>query len=230
MTVENSNEGSWLEAIALFQQARTGDHRAGMQLLETSADPTGVVHSLLRMLTVFLRGEETAKLDHFMDVSYRAGPPPPLAPRKPQERPAQEELVTRLHGRARLVEPMRDMLATQTPILTTVTRTGVPEVGPKWSMRAWNDHTLVYNEHAKGAHMANIRSGSTAVVTAIDQDTRVGYRFSGSPEVHEQGAVFDAAVDFATEQGLKRPVAGVLIRIHHIHTLTQGSGTGEPLE
>lgn len=230
MTVENSNEGSWLEAIGLFQQARTGDHQAGMQLLETSADPTRVVHSLLRMLTVFLRGEDNAKLDHFMDVSYRAGPPPPPLPLKPQERPAQEELATRLRGRARLVEPMLDMLTTQTPILTTVTRTGIPETGPKWSMRAWNDHTLIYNEYATGAHMANIRSGSTAVVVTLNRQTQGGYRFIGSPEVHEEGAVFDAAAAFAAEQGLKRPVAGVLICIHGIHTLTQGTETGEFIE
>ncbi|SJM71556.1 hypothetical protein [Gulosibacter sp. 10] len=70
------DEGTWMEAIALFQSAREGEHEAAAQLLRTTSDPEAVALSLLRMLGVYLRGEEPEKLDRFIDASHRAGPPP----------------------------------------------------------------------------------------------------------------------------------------------------------
>ncbi|OKL52971.1 hypothetical protein BSZ39_12010 [Bowdeniella nasicola] len=135
MTAETLREGTWLEAIGLLQQARAGDHLAAMRLLETSADPVGVVHGLLRMLVVFLRGEDADKLERFLDASLRAGAPP-LNPLFAGQIPADTEgLADRLRGQARLTEPMRELLAAQLPILATATREGMPDVGPKGGVK-----------------------------------------------------------------------------------------------
>ena len=40
------DEGAWMEAIALFQSAREGEHEAAAQLLRTTSDPEAVVLSL----------------------------------------------------------------------------------------------------------------------------------------------------------------------------------------
>lgn len=71
------NEGAWLEAIALFQSVRDADHDVAARLLSTSSDSEVVMLNLLRMLGVYLRGEERDKLDRFVAASHRAGPPPP---------------------------------------------------------------------------------------------------------------------------------------------------------
>lgn len=137
-----------------------------------------------------------------------------------------EEFSEKFRRQAILTGPMRDMLASQLPILATATPTGIPDVGPKRSLRVWDEHTLIYNENTAGQHLANIRSGSKAVVAAIDRDALEGYRFVGTPEVHDSGEVFDAAVTFATVQGLKPPTAAVLIRVEQIHSLAPGAAAG----
>lgn len=98
MTASHSNEGTWLEAIALFEQARAGEHLSAMRLLETSTDPAKVVHGLLRMLAVFLRGEEPQKLDRFLDASFNTGPPPLRFPFATHATPPTEEFGEKLRG------------------------------------------------------------------------------------------------------------------------------------
>ena len=73
---DERSEGVWLEAITLFQSVRDADHDAAAHLLRTSSDPEAVTLNLLRMLSVYLRGEAPDKLDHFIAASHRAGPPP----------------------------------------------------------------------------------------------------------------------------------------------------------
>lgn len=73
-------ESAWLEAIALFQEVRDGNHLAATALVNTCKDHDLVVSNLLRMMSVFLRGEETDKLDRFVESSHRAGPPPVRRP------------------------------------------------------------------------------------------------------------------------------------------------------
>lgn len=71
-----AREGSWLESITLFQAIRNGEQRHAINILQTSQNRDEVARGLLSLLGVYLRGEETAKLDHFIAVSHRMGPPP----------------------------------------------------------------------------------------------------------------------------------------------------------
>jgi len=76
--VAESEEGAMLEAIALFQAVREGKQTLATQLLETAAQPETVTRCLLRMLGVYLRGEDPEKLDRFIAAAHRAGVPPEL--------------------------------------------------------------------------------------------------------------------------------------------------------
>lgn len=71
-----SRQYGWLEAVGLFQQLRNGDYETARRLIATSASPDLVVDDLLRMLVVFLRGEDVGKIDRSVEVALRAGPPP----------------------------------------------------------------------------------------------------------------------------------------------------------
>lgn len=71
-----AREGSWLESITLFQAVREGEQKHAIKLLETSRDREEVTRGLLSLLGVYLCGEDPTKLDHFIAVSHRMGPPP----------------------------------------------------------------------------------------------------------------------------------------------------------
>lgn len=229
MTIQNSREGSWLEAIGLFQQVRNGDHLAGMRLLETSADPDGVMHGLLRMFTVFLRGEDPSKLDRFVDASFRAGPPPLEAHESDHVQLGGNERAPELCAHATLTEPMLNMLATQIPVLATFTREGAPEVAPNRSLRVWDDHTLVCDEYVSDPLPESSRVSSKVVVAVLNQEASEGYRFIGTSKVRDSGEAFEAASTFAAKRGGEQPTAVVQIQIEQIQTFKSGSATGAPI-
>lgn len=59
---------------------------------------------------------------------------------------------------ATLTNPMKEMISQQLPFLATVTdaETLRPNLGPKRSLRVWDDHTLVYNENTGRQHYENL--------------------------------------------------------------------------
>lgn len=70
------DERAWLESIALFQAVREGNQPAAVRLLNGSANRDAVIGGLLSMLGMFLRAEDSVKLDQLIAASHRAGPPP----------------------------------------------------------------------------------------------------------------------------------------------------------
>lgn len=125
-----------------------------------------------------------------------------------------------------LTPDMQDMLARELPVLATVTDGRTPDLGPKQSLRVWDDRTLIYNENTGGQHLLNIQAGSRAVVAVIDRHARTGYRFIGSPEVYTSGVEYAAACNYAATLGARPPLAAILIRIREIHSLAPGPSAG----
>lgn len=128
-----------------------------------------------------------------------------------------------------LNDAMKAMLARQLPIQATVSRDGLPDIGPKRSMRAYDDQTLIYNENTGGQTLQNIRDGSKMAIAIIDREALDGYRFVGTPEVFSDGKPFDDAVQFAQHNGMKPPKFAVLIHIDAIYTLRSGPEAGKAL-
>lgn len=125
-----------------------------------------------------------------------------------------------------LTEPMKAMLATQLPIVASVTDSGTPNVGPKRSLRIYDDGSLIFNESTGGQTLTNIRAGSKIAVAVIDRDALDGFRFLGTPTLHDSGPAFDNAVAFATDRGMKPPHYAVVVTIDAIHTLKPGPIAG----
>lgn len=125
---------------------------------------------------------------------------------------------------------MKHMLATQLPIQSTVSREGLPDIGPKRSLRIYDDHTLIYNENTGGQTLENLRNGSRIAVAVIDRAALDGYRFIGQAEIYDSGAPYDDALAFAAMAGMKKPKFAVLIRIEQIHTLRSGPDAGKLLQ
>ncbi|MBM7329218.1 pyridoxamine 5'-phosphate oxidase family protein [Agrobacterium sp. S2] len=124
---------------------------------------------------------------------------------------------------------MKSFLAKQLPIQATVSKDGLPDIGPKRSLRVYDDTTLIYNENTGGQTLQNIRDGSKIAIAVIDREALDGYRFIGQPEVFTEGAPFENALAFAEKASMKPPKCAVLIRIEEIFTLRSGPTAGTRL-
>lgn len=129
-----------------------------------------------------------------------------------------------------LTQAMKDMLATQTPIQATVTAGGIPNIGPKRSLRVYDDNTLIFNENTGGQTLRNMQDGSKVAVAVIDREKLDGYRFLGTPKIVGEGAPFDNAVEFAGRNGMKTPKFAVLIHIEEIFSLRSGADAGKRMD
>lgn len=47
-------------------------------------------------------------------------------------------------------DDMKEMLAKQLPIQATTNQEGIPDIGPKRSLRVYDNNKLIYNENTGG--------------------------------------------------------------------------------
>jgi len=132
-------------------------------------------------------------------------------------------------SQAKLDANMQAMLAAQTPIIATVTADGLPNIGPKRSLRLYDEQHLIYNENTGGQTLENIKQGSKVAIAVIDRPNLDGYRFVGTPSIHNEGQPYDNAQAFAAENGMKEPKCAVLIKVEEIYTLKSGPSAGQKL-
>jgi len=129
-----------------------------------------------------------------------------------------------------LDDAMKAMLSKQLPIQSTVSKDGVPDIGPKRSLRFYDDNTLIFNENTGGQTLQNIRDGSRIAVAIVDREALDGYRFIGKPEIFSEGTPpYANAVAFAEKAGVKLPKFAVLVHIESIYTLSPGAKAGKKL-
>jgi len=129
-----------------------------------------------------------------------------------------------------LDEAMKAMLAEQLPIQATVSKDGMPDIGPKRSLRYYDDNTLIYNENTGGQTLQNLRDGSRMAIAVINRQALDGYRFVGRAEIFGEGTpAYDNALAFAATAGMKPPRFAVLIHIETIYTLRSGADAGKKL-
>jgi len=127
-------------------------------------------------------------------------------------------------------DTMRAMLAKQLPIQATVSKEGLPDIGPKRSLRYYDDNTLIFNENTGGQTLQNIQDGSKIAIAIIDREALDGYRFVGTPEIFSEGTpAYDNALTFAANNGMKPPKFAVLVHIENIYTLRSGADAGKKL-
>lgn len=125
---------------------------------------------------------------------------------------------------------MKDMLARQTPIQATVTPGGLPNLGPKRSLRVYDDNTLIFNENTGGQTLENLRAGSKIAVAVVDRAKLDGYRFLGTAEIFSDGAPYENALAFAAENGMKPPKCAVLVHLEEIWSLRSGPDAGKTMD
>ncbi len=125
----------------------------------------------------------------------------------------------------KLTDEMRNMinpaLANGCPcILASVSANGEPDIGYKGSMMIFDDECLAYWERTRRQHLKNVQENPNVVVLFRDAKTRVGLRFHGKAELHEQGALRDQVMAKTVKDELdkdpERKGAAVIIRLDKV--------------
>ncbi|EBW6360250.1 pyridoxamine 5'-phosphate oxidase [Salmonella enterica subsp. enterica serovar Oranienburg] len=131
----------------------------------------------------------------------------------------------------KLDEKTKTMLAVQLPVQVTTGEDGLPDIGPKRSLRVYNDTALIYNENTGGGRaLKNIRAGSKMAVAVIDRDSRDGYRFICTPVITEDGEVYENALEFAQNNGMQQPLCAVILQIDEIYSLRSRADAGKKIQ
>lgn len=129
---------------------------------------------------------------------------------------------------AKLTDEMKEMIKTQLAYIATTDENGNPNLGPKRSMRLYDDNTLVYNENTCKQTMNNIIKTGRASVAVANLEKITGFRFSGKAEIQTEGKMYDEAVKWA-EGKMGVPKAVGIIHIEKIFDLKSGPTAGEEI-
>ncbi len=93
----------------------------------------------------------------------------------------------------------------------TVTPDGRPNLSPKGTVRALDDHHLFFCDIASPGTRANLERNPYIELNIVDTTSRRGYRFLGRATPHRDDTVYREAVGRITrEEGAEYPVACVV--------------------
>ncbi|KDE73355.1 hypothetical protein FUSO7_06780 [Fusobacterium necrophorum BFTR-2] len=129
---------------------------------------------------------------------------------------------------SKLTDAMKEIIEKQLAYVSTVSNEGMPNIGPKRSMRILDENTLIYNENTGKQTMNNILANGKVVVAYADWAKLDGYRFVGKAEVFTEGKYYDEAVEWAKGK-MGAPKAAVIIHIEDVYTLRSGATAGDKL-
>ncbi len=122
-----------------------------------------------------------------------------------------------------ITDEIKSVIAGQPPFVATVNPDGTPNLGPKMSLKVYDETSLVFSEATQGQTLENIRNGSKVAVAYINTELRDGYRFIGTPELLESGEVWESLAKGYTEQGRTAPKYVVHLPVDEIFSLKPGS-------
>ncbi len=127
---------------------------------------------------------------------------------------------------ATLTPEMKEFIANNLAWITTISKDGELNIGPKMSMFVLDDNHLAYHERTAGQHYRNLEDGSPLVVAYANLAQKKGYRFRGNVVLHKDDAVYDAQVKVAEEKGTKKPAVVPVLEITEIDDLSAGAKAG----
>ncbi len=127
-----------------------------------------------------------------------------------------------------LTQEMKDFVGRQDigKVLATISPDGYPNIGPKGTIRVYDDGSLAYLEMIGKHHFENLKSNPRVAVACIDFAGRQGYRFVGNAELHQSGDVFDKLTEAFPPD--RKPKAAIVIKVDRVYALG-GAQVGEQI-
>lgn len=107
--------------------------------------------------------------------------------------------------------------------ITTVSKDGELDLGPKMSLFVLDDTHIAYHERTAGQHYENLKNGSPLVIAFANLEKKQGYRFRGNVVLHVDDDIYNEQVKVAEEKGTKKPAVIPVLEVTEIQDLASGS-------
>ena len=112
--------------------------------------------------------------------------------------------------------------------ITTVSKDGELDLGPKMSLFVLDDTHIAYHERTAGQHYENLKNGSPLVIAFANLEKKQGYRFRGNVVLHVDDDIYNEQVKVAEEKGTKKPAVIPVLEVTEIQDLASGPTAGKP--
>ena len=129
---------------------------------------------------------------------------------------------------AKLTEEMKEFIKGKLAYIATVDSEGTPSVGPKGSIRVFDDERIGWNEFIGKHTYENLLQNPKVAVAVVERESRQGYRLVGKAEVLSSGPLYDGMKEQLTKLGHPAPKAVVKVSVDSIFSLNF-PGAGEKL-
>ena len=106
--------------------------------------------------------------------------------------------------------------------ITTVSKDGELDLGPKMSLFVLDDTHIAYHERTAGQHYENLKNGSPLVIAFANLEKKQGYRFRGNVVLHVDDDIYN-------EQGTKKPAVIPVLEVTEIQDLASGPTAGKTI-
>lgn len=121
---------------------------------------------------------------------------------------------------------IQDYIYSKVGYLATVSKDGIPNVGPKISARFHDTNHLVWHENTQGQTLKNVLDTGLASLCFVDEEELTGYRFTGKAEILTSGQLFEELLYYSIENGLGSPTKIGILTVEKIYLLDKGPKAG----
>jgi hypothetical protein len=126
---------------------------------------------------------------------------------------------------AKLTEDMKTLVANQQAFIATASPEGIPNIGPKGSVRVLDDEHIVFFEMTGRRTYENLKTNPNIAIAVLDREKMQGYRFVGEAELVTEGELYQQAKQMAEAMKLPTaPQAAVKVKVNEIYNI----GVPEP--
>jgi predicted pyridoxine 5'-phosphate oxidase superfamily flavin-nucleotide-binding protein len=101
--------------------------------------------------------------------------------------------------------------------IATVCPDGTPNLSPKGTTIAWDDHHLAFADIHSPGTIDNLKTNPAIEINIVDVFTRKGFRFKGIGQILSEGDSFERVLSHYRDNGTKHPINNiVLVKVNRI--------------
>ena len=119
---------------------------------------------------------------------------------------------------AAITEDIKDFInSSKLGFIATVCPDATPNLSPKGTTIAWDDHHLAFADIHSPGTVENLKSNPSIEINIVNVFTRKGFRFKGTGQVLSKGETFDQILSYYRSNGTKHAIMNiVLVKVERI--------------
>jgi hypothetical protein len=132
---------------------------------------------------------------------------------------------------AKIPDKIRQFAGGKTAWVATASKSGVPNVTPKGTVKIIDDEHVVFADLFSKKTRTNLQENPYAAVTIIDEQSAAGYQLKGKAEMFDSGELFETAKTEAANApiDLPEPKYAVLISVESVFDQSAGPEAGKEI-